>query len=66
MKKFIDKKVLDWKFKKAGEGHSLSEEQKQPSNPGPSKQGYFQTVTPIAGNGKTRLVLLLTLGRVRC
>ena len=26
VKKFVDKKVMDWKFKKAGEGHSLSEE----------------------------------------
>ena len=30
MKKFIDKKVLDFKFRKAGEGHALSEE-KHPS-----------------------------------
>ena len=42
MKKFIDKKVLDWKFKKAGEGHALSEEKgpppSQPSSSKPSKK----------------------------
>jgi len=26
VKKFVGKKVMDWKFRKAGEGHSLSEE----------------------------------------
>ena len=40
MKKFIDKKVMDWKFRKAGDGHSLSEERKpQPPAKSPSGQG---------------------------
>jgi hypothetical protein len=33
MKKFVEKKKLDWKFKKAGEGHSLSETKSPPSQP---------------------------------
>ena len=33
MKKFFDKKVMDWKFKKAGDGHTLNEQKSQPQQP---------------------------------
>lgn len=39
MKKFVNKKVMDWKFKKAGEGHSLSEEKKPSSQSSSSQPG---------------------------
>ena len=49
MKKFIDKKVMDWKFKKAGEGHSLSEEKKAPpKQQPPSQQGELAIYTSFS------------------
>lgn len=44
MKKFIDKKVMDWKFKKAGDGHSLSEESGPSRQQPPSKPGIHAIV----------------------
>ena len=32
MKKFINKQVMDFKFRKAGEGHRLDEEKPRPSS----------------------------------
>ena len=37
MKKFIEKKVTDYKFKKAGPGHSLTEDSKASSSVKPGK-----------------------------
>ena len=49
IKKFVDKKVKDWKFRNAGEGHSLSEEKGKGSISSRSS----------TGKGKFRLVRLI-------
>lgn len=37
MKKFFQEKKMDWKFKKAGEGHRLDEEKPKPTHSKPGK-----------------------------
>ncbi len=48
MKKFINEKVTDWKFKKAGDGHSLSEERKLPDQSAKASQGTKPDIILIA------------------
>lgn len=36
-KKFFQEKKMDWKFKKAGEGHKLDEEKPKPAQSKPGK-----------------------------
>ena len=42
MKKFFEKKVIDYKFRKAGEGHSLAEEKPKPSTQPVKTQGRME------------------------
>ena len=37
VKKFFQEKKMDWKFKKAGEGHRLDEEKPRPTTSKPGK-----------------------------
>ena len=43
MKKFFQEKVMDFKFKKAGEGHRLNEKKPPPSLP-QSQQGEYMSI----------------------
>lgn len=46
MKKFIDKKVMDWKFRKAGDGHKLDETKPPPQQPKVKSQpGVYNRLT---------------------
>ena len=45
MKKFIQGKVMDYKFRKAGEGHKLNEEKPPPSLP-KSQPGKYMYSKP--------------------
>ena len=47
MKKFFEKKAMDYKFRKAGEGHSLSEEKPKPSVQPVKAQGTSEVCTLI-------------------
>ena len=38
MKKFFQEKKMDWKFRKAGEGHRLDEEKPKPTQSKPGKE----------------------------
>lgn len=58
MKKFVEKKKLDWKFNKAGEGHALSEEKSLPSQPSskPSEFKVYLAPNPLVSLSGARAV----------
>ena len=47
MKKFFQEKVMDFKFKKAGEGHRLNEKKPPPSLPQSQEGEYMSIVKTI-------------------